>query len=65
MRKLWLILVFSSCTTTKSVNKELKTLQTWIQEDYEYGQIPYENANNYYIILESIMYDLSKKKNDK
>ena len=65
MRRLILILALSSCTTPRTVNKELKTLQTWIKEDYEYGDIPYENANNYYIILESIMYDLSKKKNDK
>ena len=58
----------TSCTTTYKLNesiKDLETLQTWVNEDYHKGDVPYGPANNYYIILESIINDLNNLKNDK
>lgn len=60
-------LTITSCSSHKTVviNKKtvkgLKTLQTWVEEDYKNGEIPYANANNYFIILESIIEDLNKE----
>ena len=61
MKKLLIILVLTSCSVQKKTVKDLKTLQTWIHEDYKAGEIPHANANNYYIILESIIYNAKKK----
>ena len=36
-----------------------------IDSDYELGKIEYGIANNYYMLLETIKYDLHKIKNDK
>tara|TARA_R100000278_G_C5328104_1_gene113663 strand:+ start:122 stop:313 length:192 start_codon:yes stop_codon:yes gene_type:complete len=61
MKKIIAILMLTSCTIQQKTTKDLKTLQTWIQQDYRAGEIPYANANNYYIILESIIYNIEKK----
>jgi len=65
MKKILLILMLVSCSVQKKTTKDLKTLQKWIHEDYKAGEIPHGNANAYYVILESIIYELNKKQNDK
>jgi hypothetical protein len=65
MKKLILIIALTSCSIQNKTSKDLRTLQTWIRQDYIAGEIPHANANNYYIILESIIHNLNKKENDK
>ena len=65
MKKIIILIALTRCSIQNKTSKNLRTLQTWIQQDYKAGEIPYANANNYYIILESIIYDLKKKENDK
>jgi hypothetical protein len=68
MKKIILLMFLTSCTTTHKINesiKDLETLQTWVNNDYHRGDVPYGPANNYYIILESIINDLNNLKNDK
>jgi len=61
MKKIIILIALTSCSVQKKTSKDLRTLQTWIQEDYVRGEIPHANANNYYIILESIIYNIEKK----
>ena len=66
MKKLAILFVLTSCTTTKNVNqsiKNLETLQEWIKQDYEWNEIPHKNANNYFLVLETVIYDLEQIKN--
>lgn len=65
MKKLILLIALTSCSVHNKTTKDLETLKRWIHEDYKAGEIPHANANNYYIILESIIYELNKKQNDK
>ena len=60
-------LVLSSCKVMKVDQsiENVETLQNWIYQDYEWQQIPYENANNYFVILETVKHDLEKIKNDR
>ena len=66
MKKIALILVLTSCTTTKNINqsiKNLETLQEWVKQDYEWQEIPRKNANSYFLVLETVIYDLEQIKN--
>jgi len=66
MKKIALILVLTSCTTTKNINqsiKNLETLQEWVKQDYEWQEIPHKNANSYFLVLETVIYDLEQIKN--
>ena len=71
MKKIAIILIFTSCSVNKNINKSIKnleTLQEWIKQDYNWNDIPHGNANNYYMILETVINDLEKvkkQKNDK
>jgi len=67
MKKLILIIALTSCSVQKhdKTVKNLETLKRWIKEDYEYGEIPHSNAKTYYLIIETVIYDLNKKQNDK
>ena len=65
MKKLILLIALTNCSVHHETTKDLETLQRWIHEDYQAGEVPRANANNYYVILESIIYELNKKQNDK
>ena len=48
MKKLAILFVLTSCTTTKNVNqsiKNLETLQEWIKQDYEWNEISHKFCN--------------------
>ena len=71
MKKIIILLSLSSCTLTNNVSniktikdceKNIKTLQYWLNDDYQSGLIPYLVAQNYTYILEITENDLKKYK---
>ncbi len=69
MKKIIILLSLSSCTLTNNVSniktikdceKNIKTLQYWLSDDYQSGLIPYHVAQNYTYILEVTENDLKK-----
>jgi len=72
MKKIIILLSLSSCTLTNNISsvktiknceKNIKTLQYWLNDDYQSGLIPYHVAQNYTYILEVTENDLKKLKN--
>ena len=71
MKKIIILFSLSSCTLTNNVyniktikncEKNIKTLQYWLSDDYQSGLIPYHVAQNYTYILEVTENDLKKYK---
>jgi hypothetical protein len=71
MKKIIILLSLSSCTLTndiskiktiKNCEKNIRTLQYWLNDDYQSGLIPYHVAQNYTYILEVTENDLKKIK---
>ena len=68
MKKIFLIILLTGCSIKRDVNYQINTItkmQSMIDSDYELGKIEYGVANNYYMLLETIKYDLQKINNDK
>jgi hypothetical protein len=72
MKKIIILFSLSSCTltnnisnikTVKNCEKNIRTLQYWLNDDYQSGLIPYNVAQNYTYILEVTENDLKKLKN--
>jgi hypothetical protein len=68
MKKIFLIILLTGCSVKRDLNYQINTItkmQSIIDSDYELGKIEYGIANNYYMLLETIKYDLHKINNDK
>tara|TARA_R100000231_G_scaffold2747_4_gene4949 strand:- start:7844 stop:8050 length:207 start_codon:yes stop_codon:yes gene_type:complete len=68
MKKIFLIILLTGCSVKRDLNYQINTItkmQSMIDSDYELGKIEYGIANNYYMLLETIKYDLHKINNDK
>jgi hypothetical protein len=68
MKKIFLIILLTGCSVKRDLNYQINTItkmQSMIDSDYELGKIEYGIANNYYMLLETIKYDLQKINNDK
>lgn len=71
MKKIIILLSISSCTLNNNISniknikdcqKNIETLQYWLNDDYQSGLIPYHVAQNYTYILEITSNDLKKIK---
>jgi len=69
MKKILILLSLTSCVSNNNIakiknikqcSKNIQELQSWLYQDYEYGDIPRHVAENYLYILQATQQDLKK-----